>query len=147
MSTQIVSFDQINALLARPFNDPKSETNYSEKSFLEENQRMHAELKHRLALLGDFDEDETDDDDADFWMSKGGGITRCISVTLTSRKMWTENLIALTQSFLRSIPKDYLVYVDSSLNLEQPIFLLVTKDCVMGFAENLRWLAPFGFRP
>ncbi len=146
MNAVIVPFEELNALLTCPFNDPKSELDYSEKTFLDETQQMHESLKHKLKLLGDFDEDEMDDDNADFWMPKGGGITRCISVTLTSHKMWTECLISLIQSFLKSIPKDYLVYVDSSLDLEQPIYLLITKDRVVGSSENPQWLAPLGFR-
>jgi hypothetical protein len=146
MSHRIISFSELNAILAHPFNDPKSDIGYSEKIFLEESRKVHDALREKLELLGDFDKDETDDDCADFWM-QGGGITRCISVTLTSRAMWNDNLIPLIQSFLKSTSKDYLVYIDSSFELDQPFFILVTKDSVLGYAENPQWLRPFGFNP
>ena len=147
MSGRIVSFDELNRVLTHPFNDPNADVDYVEGLFLEENQRIHELLKQHLTLLGDFDQDETDDNNADFWIPKGGGITRCISVTLTSRKMWSESLIFLIQSFLKSLSKDYLVFVDSGFELEQPIYLLITKDEVIGSAENPCWLEPFGLRP
>jgi len=142
---RIVPFDELNALLEQPFNDPAADPNFDEERFCQENSDMHQSLQQKLETMGRFDEDETDDDDADFWMQESDDVTRCISVTLTSRKMWNESLISLIQSFLQTLPEDYLVYVDSSLDLEEPIYIIVTKNEVLGSADQKQSLVSFGF--
>lgn len=135
----------MDAFLGKPFNDPTLEEGYCESDFLKESSEAFSKLRRCLETVGKFDKNETNGDPADFWMQNSGGITRTLSVTLTSRKLWNDALIPLIQSFLNGLPKDYLVYIDSDFDLEEMIFILVMKDQALGNAENRKSLKPFGF--
>ncbi len=142
---RIVSFDVLNALLEESIFKPSALPNYDEEKFLKECSDVRGARKARLSILGRFDEDELDNDDADFWMQKSDGVSRCISVTLTSSKMRNDSLVPLIQSFLQTLSQNYLVYVDSSLDLDDPIYLAITKNEVLGSADKGLSLEPFGF--
>src|SRR5687767_7208279 len=91
-----ISKEELDRLLDRPYNPPEICDDREKKVFHDEYWATHHRCMDALMTLGTHDAFG----DGDFCMNEDWYLSRGISVTLTSRKLWRMELIPLIQMVL-----------------------------------------------
>lgn len=125
------------------FNSPQLGENFSPEAFALEYWSVHKAVAKQLRTLGE----EDDCGDRDFAMNQDYGFSRFIGVELSSKRLWSEQLITTLQDVLLQAPQEYIVYVDHSLLGEPLFFLLIKTEEVCGYSEDVGLFRNFGFTP
>jgi hypothetical protein len=141
MTYKIVAQEEITQSLKLPFNPPVITDSFSEEDFRAEYWRVHGLVAERLRLLGE----EDDYGEGDFVMSQDFGLSRFIGIELSSKKMWSKELLSVLNATLKEVSQAYRIYIDHDLDEEPLFFILVQRDDVIGHCEDRTLLRKFNF--
>ena len=144
MKLRLANRFEIDSFFQEAFNPPIYDTEFTEADFDDEYWKTHAAVRIKLQEIGKFSNLGV----GDFAMNESRGVSRWLSVDLTTTRMWSKLLINAVSSALSTIQQDYMVYVSHELP-EYPLFhLLIAKDESLGCCEDhedLPVLQCFGF--
>jgi hypothetical protein len=126
---QLVSREEFDDWCSRPFNPPKIATTHDKDLFFIEYWNCHSRIKGVLEALGRHDPVG----DADFCMNDDAVVSRVISLTITSERLFTPAFVELSQRALRELPADYELWVTHDLLERELFFLAIFSDSVRGY--------------
>lgn len=135
------SYKELSHFFDEPFNTPTFTESFTEDDFEQEYLGIYNKMRERLSILGticDFDE---------------SGIhfgplssSRAISITLDSEEVFRPEFLYALQALLISSNEEYAVCIDGEYAPgEGTFYIFVTKDRVLGYADDPSSLKPFGF--
>ena len=138
---QALSEADFDALLSQPFNPPVFTGTFTEDAFREEYWAAQIAVTDALSMLGTQDQSG----DGDFCVNDDPPQSRLIAIDLSSRQLWSPELVPLVQSALREPPQPYAVYFEHNLPDERKFYFLVQPDSVTGYMPKATHRQAFGF--
>lgn len=122
------------------YNPPPIAGAADEDAFTDEYWSAHGCVTQCLAAFGR----ENDYGEGDFTMNQDFGLSRSISVELSSKCLWKPAVIESLQRTLRELPESYRVFISHGLLDEPDLYLLIERDRAAGFCSDASVLSHFG---
>src|SRR5688500_11962411 len=102
MNFRIITEQEAIELSRRSFNPPVISDLFSREDYAAEYWEFHGLLSKRLLILGE----ENDYGDGDFVMNQDYGLSRFVSIELSTRKLWSKELICVLSATLQEAPNE-----------------------------------------